>query len=156
MFACCLLLVGCAEMPRPSKQAGTLASDSDGASKPATSTPRISELSDTAWRLVQIQSMDDRVYTPEPNRPYVISFLSEGKAMVEADCNRGRGAWTSEGRGRLRVGPMAVTKVACPPGSLGSRFVTDLSFVRSYVLEEDRLFLATMADGAILEFAPMK
>jgi hypothetical protein len=48
-----------------------------------------------------------------------------------------------------------MTRGTCPPGSLYDRFISDLDYVRSFVLEDGHLFLATMADGAILEFEPM-
>jgi para-nitrobenzyl esterase len=43
----------------------------------------------------------------------------------------------------------------CPPGSLHDRFIGDLGYVRSYVLKDGHLFLATMADGSILQFEPV-
>ena len=47
-----------------------------------------------------------------------------------------------------------MTRRACPPGSIDGRFLKDLSFIRSYVIQDGDLFLATMADGAILRFVP--
>lgn len=44
-------------------------------------------------------------------------------------------------------------KMFCGPDSLDARFVKELGFVRSYVLNDGKLFMATLADGAILEFA---
>ena len=42
--------------------------------------------------------------------------------------------------------------MACRPDSIDGRFNQDLAYVRSYVLKDDNLYLATMADGSILEF----
>jgi len=43
----------------------------------------------------------------------------------------------------------------CPPESLHDRFLSDLGYVRSFVMDGGHLFLATLADGAILEFEPV-
>jgi para-nitrobenzyl esterase len=48
-----------------------------------------------------------------------------------------------------------MTRAMCPPGSLYDRFISDLGYVRSFVLKDGHLFLATRTDGAILEFEPM-
>lgn len=104
------------------------------------------------WYLVQIQSMDDRVFKPKPGVEYSFELNVDGWAVV-ADCNRGRGMikWTPPSG--LMPGPIAMTRAVCPPGSLSQRYVQNLGFVRSFVLQDGRLFLATMADGAILEFS---
>jgi len=113
------------------------------------------ELEGTSWRLVRIQSMDDREFVPDDGNRYTLSFESGGTVAVRADCNRGRGAWTREEPSGLTFGPLAMTRMACPPDSLDGRFLQDLAHVRSYVLHDGTLFLATMADGAILEFEPV-
>jgi uncharacterized protein len=112
-------------------------------------------LEGTAWRLVQIQSMDDGVYEPDERDKYTLTFEPDGRLRVRADCNRGRGTWTSTPPSGLELGPVATTKVLCPPGSLHDRFLGNLGYVRSYVTQDGHLFLATMADGAILEFEPL-
>ncbi len=113
------------------------------------------ELTGTAWRLVKIMSMDDRVYAPDDRSKYTLELLSKGRAAIEADCNRGTGTWTSEGPGQLQFGPIATTRALCPPESLSERYLAQFEWVRSYVMEDGRLFLATMADGSIIEFEPI-
>ncbi|MEJ2140509.1 MAG: META domain-containing protein [Gammaproteobacteria bacterium] len=110
------------------------------------------ELTGTVWRVVKIMSMDDRVYAPDDRSKYTLELLSKGRAAIEADCNRGTGTWTSEGPGQLQFGPIATTRALCPPESLSERYLAQFEWVRSYVLEDGRLFLATMADGSIIEF----
>ena len=116
-----------------------------------TNSPR-AELSDTSWRLVRITSMDDRVFEPGDRDLYGLRFAADGSASVLADCNRGRGQWNSDSAGQLNFGPIAATRAECGPDSLSSRYLAQFEFVRSYVLREDHLFLATMADGSIIEF----
>lgn len=113
-------------------------------------------LDGTAWRLVQIQSMDDTVFTPDVRDKYTLVFESDGTLLVRADCNRGRGTWQREGSSGLQFGPIATTRMACPPDSLHDRFLSDLGYVRSFVQRDGLVYLATMADGAILEFEPLE
>ncbi|MGF1529349.1 MAG: META domain-containing protein [Candidatus Competibacterales bacterium] len=121
----------------------------------ATKTPQAAtDLAGTRWQLVEIQSMDDSVYTPDDPGKYTLAF-GEDRVSLRIDCNRGVGPWSSEGPSQLVFGPLAVTKALCAPPSLHDRFLMDLGFVRSYVLKDGQLFLATMADGSILHFAPL-
>ena len=112
------------------------------------------ELAGTSWRLVQIQSMDDSIYVPDDPAKYTLDFQTDGTASFTADCNRGTGSWTSEAAGQLVFGPVAATSALCLPGSISERYLAQFEWVRSYVLRNGHLFLATMADGAIIEFAP--
>ena len=111
-------------------------------------------LGGTRWRLVQIMSMDDSTYKPDDQALYTLNFEVDGNMSVLADCNRGKGSWTSESDGQLQFGPIATTRVMCPPGSLHDRYLSQFEWVRSYVMRDGHLFLATMADGAIIEFEP--
>lgn len=74
---------------------------------------------------------------------------------VHADCNLGTGSWTSESAGQLQFGLIAVTHALCPPDSLHDSYMAQFPWVRSYVMKDGHLFLATMADGSIIEFEPM-
>lgn len=113
-----------------------------------------SELAGTSWQLVEIQSMDDTVLRPEDATPYTLEFGADGSMSVVADCNRGTGSWSSESPGQLEFGVIAATQAACPPGSIHDQYMAQFEWVRSYVLEDGHLYLATMADGSIIEFAP--
>jgi para-nitrobenzyl esterase len=74
---------------------------------------------------------------------------------VLADCNRGKGSWASESDSQLQFGPIAATRAMCQPESLHDRYLSQFEWVRSYVMRDGHLFLATMADGSIIEFEPM-
>lgn len=108
------------------------------------------------WELVEIRSMDDRVFRPAEDARFALSLLEGGGLTLLAHCNRGLGSWLSEGPGQLRFGPLATTRAYCGADSLHDRYLADLAAVRSYVLRDGRLYLATMADGAILEFRPVE
>jgi META domain-containing protein len=66
-------------------------------------------------------------------------FAPDGTASVRFDCNRGRGTWTSPGPNQLQFGPLALTRMACPPAAIYDRIVQQWPFVRSYVIERGHL-----------------
>jgi len=113
-----------------------------------------SELAGTSWRLVKIMGMDDSVDEPADRSLYTLEFGAHGRAAMRADCNRGTGGWTSEAPPQLTFGPIAATRAMCPPESLSDKYLAQFEWVRSYVLNDGNLFIATMADGAIIEFEP--
>ena len=137
-----------------------LASSVSLAAQDDPSSPNISATDDpvlagTAWQLVRIMSMDDSVYEPRNRSLYRLEFRGNGSASILADCNRGTGSWTSEAAPKLEFGPLASTKALCQPGSISERFMAQFKWVRSYTMKDGHLFLATMADGSIVEFEPL-
>jgi heat shock protein HslJ len=114
----------------------------------------------TAWQLHAIQSMDDAQGTTrvsDPNR-FTLRFETEGRASLRLDCNRGTGTWKAKpaggDSGALTFGPIAATRALCPPPHLDERIVRDLAYVRSYLLNDGKLFMSLMADGGIYEWHP--
>jgi heat shock protein HslJ len=118
---------------------------------PASAAP---ELAGTSWRLVKILSMDDSTDTPDDPNSYTLTFGADDGVRIQADCNAGTGSWTSESAGQLTFGTIAATQALCPPGSLHDRYMAQFPWVRGYRLEDGHLFLATMADGSIIELEP--
>ena len=124
-----------------------------------------SSLDGTAWRLTEIQSMDDAqgTTTVPADQLYTVDFgVREGEsgpAVFQIDCNRGSSTWQasaadSGSSGQLTFGPLAVTEMACPPGSLDQRVTRALTAVRSYLLQDGRLHLSLFADSGILTWEP--
>lgn len=115
----------------------------------------VSELAGTSWRLVNIRGMDDSNAAPDDRSLYTLEFSGDGNATMRADCNRGMGSWISASPGQLQFGPVAATRAMCPPESLSDKYLAQFEWVRSYVMNDGHLFMATMADGAIIEFEPL-
>jgi len=113
-----------------------------------------SGLGGTSWQLLKIMSMDDTTFTPDDPALYTLQFGGDGSMSLRADCNRGSGSWFSESAGQLRFTGIAVTQAECAPDSLHMTYLRQFQWVRSYVIEGGHLFLATMADGSIIEFEP--
>ena len=105
------------------------------------------------WRLVEFRGGDDTRLTPDEPAKYTLEFKGDGGLIARIDCNRGRGTWKSTGPS-LELGPLALTRVACPPESMHDRIVKHWPYIRSYVLKGGHLHLSLMADGGIYEFEP--
>ncbi len=112
-------------------------------------------LAGTTWRLVRFQSPDDAVGTLSPDDPakYEMRLGADGRLAMRLDRNRAAGRWEASapgpgGGGSFAVGPLAMTRAACPEGSLDTRIARDAGFVRSYVIEGGTLLhLDLTADG---------
>ena len=113
-------------------------------------------LGGTSWQLVKFQGGDGAVLTPDDRSKYTLAFAADGVVRARIDCNRGNGGWKSSAPEQLELGPMAITRAQCPPGSLHDQIVKQLPYVRSYVMKDARLFLSLMADGGIYEFEPAR
>jgi para-nitrobenzyl esterase len=118
---------------------------------PVSSSP---SLEGTSWQLVKFQGGDGTTLTPDDRAKYTVQFMADGQLTARVDCNRGRGTWKSGGPSHLELGPMALTRAQCPPGSLHDQIVRQWGNVRSYVVKEGRLFISLMADGGIYEYEP--
>jgi para-nitrobenzyl esterase len=112
-------------------------------------------LAGTSWQLVRFQGGDGKVLTPDDRSKYTLAFNADGRVAARLDCNRGTGSWKSAGQGQLELGPMAVTRAMCAPGSIDHEISKRLFYVRSYVMKDGRLFLSMMADGGVFELAPL-
>lgn len=113
-------------------------------------------LAGTSWRLVEFQSMDDAQGTSRPKDParYTLRFEPGGRLTAQLDCNRGVGSWKNEisnaTGGSLAFGPLATTKMLCPPPSMGELVGTQLNYVRSFTVRDGKLFMSLMADGGTI------
>jgi heat shock protein HslJ len=113
-------------------------------------------LEGTSWRLVRFEAGDEAVLTPDDPSKYTLEFRPEGKLSARIDCNRGTATWKSEGPDQLELGPIELTRMACPPSPMSDRVLKDWSSVRSYVRRNGRLVVSLMADGGIYEFEPLE
>jgi heat shock protein HslJ len=122
----------------------------------AATQPDSPSLAGTTWQLVRFQGSDGTTLTPDDRAKYTIEIGAGGRVNARVDCNRGRGTWKSAGANQIEFGPLALTRVTCPAGSLHDQIVKQWVYVRSYVVKDGHLFLSLMADGGIYEFEPLK
>ena len=140
------LAIGCAHTPPPR------APQPAPATPPAsTDTALPSDVVEVTW---QWETLVTPVETVKPDQPaqYTVRFDRSGRVAVLADCNRGSGAYTVSAGRRLTLGPIALTRAACPPGSLSDRFVRDVGRVSSYFVRDGALFLEMPVDSGTLRF----
>jgi para-nitrobenzyl esterase len=108
----------------------------------------------TRWRLVRIQSMDDTEAVPDDRSKYTLEFGRAGALAGRVDCNRLSGRWTASGES-ISLGPLAMTRAMCPPGSLSDRYVRALEAAVTWMVVDGRLAIAMQVDAGILHFERM-
>lgn len=124
----------------------------DGSSTPLPAP--VAGLTDTRWQLVQFQSSDDAigVIKPQDATRFTMELAADGRVAMRVDCNRANGPWTATATsatgGSLSLGPLAMTRAACPD-RMGDRLAKDIPRVRSYTLKDDTLNLALEADSGV-------
>ena len=107
-------------------------------------------LTNTPWAWQGTQMKDGaRVASDAPER-YTLTFLPGGRANVRADCNRGSASYLLDGS-QLSFGPVALTKMLCPPGSRDAEFLRGLGAVASQGWSGNELTL-TLGDGSVMRF----
>jgi len=109
-------------------------------------------LGGTSWQLVKFESGQGKTFLPDDRTKYTVAFAGDGTLAVRVDCNRGTGTWKSPAAGQITFGPLALTRAACPEGSMHDQIVKNWSLIRGYVIQDGNLYLSLSADGGIYEF----
>ena len=78
--------------------------------------------------------------------------LADGQVAIQADCNRGSGAYTLQ-NDSLSLGPIALTRRACQPGSRGEHYAIQLQSARRVTEQNGVLQLDLGNDGGTMFFA---
>jgi para-nitrobenzyl esterase len=149
----CAALAGCDRSASPPTTA-TPPSTGPAAPQSAPTTSATGDLAGTSWQLVKFSGSDGSTQEPDDRSKYTLAFQPDGSVAARIDCNRGRGTWKSAGPNQLQLGPLAMTRMMCPPGSMDSRVVGGWEVVRSYTIKDGHLFLSLLADGGIYEYEP--
>lgn len=103
------------------------------------------------WELEQIQYNDDTLLMADPPENYTIEFMEDGTAAIQADCNRGRGDFSTDDSSiDITVG--ALTRAACPPGSISNEFVQALDGAAIYFFQDGKLFMDIQYDTGTMRF----
>jgi heat shock protein HslJ len=114
---------------------------------PRTPEPPVN-LAGTSWRLVYFQPSGGNPVVPPRVDRYTLDFGADGTLALGLDCNRATARWQAipSGRGALSVTAGAMTRAFCGDGALDGRIAQDLEKIRSFKVEDGRLFLA-LDDG---------
>lgn len=147
-----VLLIGCGQ--KQPETTGAVPSDSvptpSGTIAGTDSAPP-ADVVDVTWQWVSITTPVERLDVDAPDR-YTIRFQRDGRLTVRADCNRGMGSYSVSPERGLTLKPLALSRAACPPGSLSDRFARDVGRASSYFLKDGDLFLELPVDSGTLRF----
>ncbi len=116
----------------------------------ATATP-IADVVGVTWEWVKLTTPVEQLDIDSPDR-YTVQFGSDGRVALKADCNRGAGAYSTSGDGQIALKPIALTRAACPPGSLSDRFAKEVGRATSYFVKDGDLYLELPVDSGTLRF----
>ena len=128
------------------------------AQAPAPQASQFAGLSDTAWRFTRFTAPDAARGVTEPEgRVYTLSFHADGTVTGRFDCNRVASTWNEGAFGPrgtpLYLTPAAMTRMACPAGSLDTMLAAMLPDVASYTMAGGKLHI-TLKTGGVLSFTP--
>lgn len=104
----------------------------------------------TLWKLQQIQFSDGTLLVADQPDHYTAEFLEDGTLLVRADCNRGRGEFSTTDDRSLEVSPIATTMAACPEGSLGNDFAQALGNSGTYFFQDGNLLIDLAFDSGTM------
>lgn len=90
--------------------------------------------------------------TVENPEDYLLTLLPDGTFTLLADCNVGGGSFTYGEGGSLMLGPIRLTRAACPDGSRGADFVEFLEGVTAATVGADGAVTLTGDDGRSATF----
>lgn len=105
------------------------------------------------WKWEGTQTPVGRI-TPDDPTQYTLEFLPDTSVVVQFDCNRGRGKYRMDGKSIL-IGPIAITRMACPTGSLDAKFAQQIDAARTIFFRGDTLFMDLFADSGTMKFSQM-
>ena len=121
------------------------------AAEPATAVAAAGTANTTgSWRWEGLISSADRTPVEKPES-YTLELQGAGKALVRADCNRGKATYKLDGRA-IVIKVSGMTKVACPTGSLSERYVRALEAAVGQRVKGDTLFLDLPGEGGTMKF----
>jgi heat shock protein HslJ len=104
------------------------------------------------WHWTGTVAPAETVESPAPEH-YTLELAPNGRLLVRADCNRGTGSFRI-GAGTIALGPIATTRIACPPGSLDARYLADLQRAAAFFVAGGVLHLVLPEDAGTMRFAP--
>ncbi len=107
------------------------------------------------WSWQGTQMNDDTRFVPDAPERYTLEFLHGGKVSVRADCNRGNGSYQRDGNA-IAIGPIALTRMMCPPGSRDAEFLKGLANVSGMLFRGSDLVLTLKVDSGSMRFTPYR
>jgi para-nitrobenzyl esterase len=107
------------------------------------------------WSWQGTQMSDDARFVPDAPERYTVEFLPAGRVSIRADCNRGNASYERNGNA-LGFGPIALTRMMCPPGSRDAEFLKGLGNVSGLLFRGNDLVLTLKVDSGSMRFTPSR
>lgn len=138
--------------PAPSVQPAPGAG-SGGATAPTTPAgSNLQRLTTGVWKWQQSADNSGKSWTSPNPANYTVQFNADGTVGIQADCNRVGGSYKADETSlTIQLGP--TTLMACPPPTLDSEFLRQLSEVSSYFFDGNSLILLWKMDTGSMKFA---
>jgi len=108
-------------------------------------------LTNTLWAWQGTQMQDGTRMVPDAPERYSLDFQPGGQVSVRADCNRGSARYLLNDTA-LSIGPVALTKMMCPPGSRDTEFLKQLAAVASQSFSGTDLVLTLQGNAGSMRF----
>ena len=108
-------------------------------------------LTNVAWSWQGTQMNAGARIAPDAPGRYTLNFQPGGQVSVAADCNRGSASYLLNGSA-LSFGPIALTKMLCPPGSRDADFLKGLAAVAGQSFSGTELVLTFAGDAGSMRF----
>lgn len=100
------------------------------------------------WRWIATVTSTARIRCDNPD-VYTITFLPDSTVRLLIDCNRGSGPYQMSEH-EIHIGPLAATRMMCPPGSMDAAFAANLNSVQRWSHNVDTLQLEMTTGGSML------
>ena len=102
-----------------------------------------------AWRWVSIVTPVETVTAPTTGQYTLV--LTDSSVHGVADCNRLTGQATIADKS-LTFGPIATTRMACPQGGMGDRYLRFLGGAANWFFRDDTMFVDLKMDSGTMRF----
>lgn len=99
-----------------------------------------SDVTSHLWQLVSLQASGSTPLPVDTPSRYTLRFEPDGRLSVMSDCNGCGGGYQLSGS-TLKVEALQCTLVACPQGSLDSRYRSAIERAQSIAQEDDELII---------------
>jgi len=143
--AAVILAAGCARKSPDANRAATQSADTA-----AVATAVTDSIGRGPWKWVATVTPVKRIACTNPD-VYTLTFLPDSTVRMVIDCNRGSGSYHIDGKS-IRIGPVATTRMMCPPGSMDTVFGQEIDAARVWFTQSDTLMLDLLADSGTMRF----
>lgn len=107
-------------------------------------------LENTTWQWVNFRDAKQD-YSVAGSENYTITFLPDGAATIQADCNNVNAGYTVDGSS-VNISILAATVPSCGESSLGGVFIDYLNQAATYTIDGTTMRIDLFADGGTMTF----